>query len=368
MNILLALLIFSLIVFVHELGHFVAARKAGILVVEFSIGMGPRLLKYQPGETMYSLKLLPLGGSCQMLGADTADDDERAFNSKPVGKRMAVILGGAFMNFVLAFVVAVLIVSFNRFPEASILDFTPVSPIRDAGAMPGDRIVSLNGRSITVYGDFMLEMILADGSPIPVELDRNGVPVHLTITPMHEPQNDRWLMGFIPGRGIGPLASNYEMMPDGNVINLTTLPGVRSLNFGQSLVQGFHDAVFAARSVVFVLVGLFSGQFGLGVLMGPVGIVGAIGDEAAAGMAAGGLAVAFWGMMQFIMLISANLGVLNLLPLPALDGGRMVFLILEAIRRKPLNPEKEGMVHFAGFVMLMVVAVFVAYNDILRLF
>jgi len=369
MNIILALLVFSLIIFVHELGHFFAARKAGILVAEFSIGMGPRLLKYQPGETMYSLKLFPLGGSCQMLGEDEDSDDGRSFGSKPVGARMIVILAGAFMNFVLALVVAVLIASFNVFPEPSIRGFTDVSPIADAGAMPGDRITAINGRRVNSYGDFRLEMMLADGSPITVRLARQNVigDMEITVMPVLEQESERWLLGFMPGMGVGVFGDVYQMSPDGQLMDITTLDGVRQLSFAESVVKGFFDAVFAVRSVFFVLGQLITGNFGLDALMGPLGIVSEIGDEAAAGLAIS-IGAAIWGMMQFVVIISANLAVLNLLPLPALDGGRMVFLILEAIRRKPVDPNREGMVHFAGFVLLMVLAVFVAYNDVVRMF
>ena len=368
MNIVLALLVFSLIIFVHELGHFVAARKAGILVVEFSIGMGPRLLKFQPGETMYSLKLFPLGGSCQMLGEDEENESDRSFNSKSVYKRMAVILAGAFMNFVLAVVVAVLIVSFNRFPEAEIRGFTDVSPIAEAGALQGDRITRLNNTRINTHNDFWLYMMMtADGTPVAVELDRGGERFAISVTPVRSADDQRWMMGFQTSIGIGIFANAYDVMPDGSVVNVTTIEGVRRLSFAESVVTGVHEAVFAARTVFFVLGQLITGDFSLNMLMGPLGIVGAIGDGAAAGLEMG-IGAAFWNTMQFVVLISVNLGVLNLLPLPALDGGRTVFLILEAIRRKPLKPEREGMVHLVGFALLMVLAVFVAYNDIVRLF
>jgi len=362
MEILTAILVFSFIVLVHELGHFIAARKAGILVEEFSICMGPRILKYKPGETMYSIKLFPLGGSCQMLGEDEEDEPEkkeneegeesepteptekiinpRSFNSKPVYWRMIVILGGAFMNIMLALVIAILMSMFNPIPDAVVDSFSEISPIQDAGVQPGDRILRLNGRRITVWGDFNLAMMRADGSPVQVLVNRNGERMEFSVVPAQTPAG--WRLGFSP--------TIYQ-------------PG-----FFESFRVGFNNTVFATRSVLFVLGQLITGQLGTDVLMGPIGLVDVIGEETAAQGAAGGIVAVFWTIMNFVLIISANLAVFNLLPLPALDGGRMIFLTIEFLRGKPISPRKEGMVHLVGFVLLMVLAVFVAYNDILRIF
>ncbi|MCL2171261.1 MAG: site-2 protease family protein, partial [Defluviitaleaceae bacterium] len=193
----------------------------------------------------------------------------------------------------------------------------------------------------------------------------------ITLNPTYLPDPDggrgRWLVGFHPGIGLGAFNRITETDQYGNPLDITQIPGVRRLNFGQSLARGINEAVFASRSVFFVLRQLFTGQLGMDVLMGPVGIVDAIGGGTAASLEVG-VSAAFWTIMNFVLIISANLGVLNLLPIPALDGGRMIFLILEAIRGKPIKPEREGIVHLVGFVLLMGLAVFIAYNDIVRLF
>lgn len=396
MNIVLALLVFTVIVLVHELGHFWAARRAGIQVIEFSIGMGPRLFHFKRGDTIYSLKAFPLGGSCRMLGdeenpeenteAETPQEADvgtriarpqetdaetriarpqtenpRSFNAKPVSKRMMVILGGAVMNFILALVLATAISMFNPYREATIRDFPEGSPLREAGLMLGDRIVRLDGRRINMHGDLSLAMMNVDGSPITLEVMRESESgserLSFTITPFY---NDGWRLGFFWGFGFGPFAN----MP----AEFENQPGMRRVGYFESFAMGFYDVSFYIRATMVGVGRLFTHGFNVDEVMGPIGLVDTVGGSVSEAFTTGGATVAFWTMLNFTVLLSANLGVLNLLPIPALDGGRMVFLILEAIRRKPIPPEREGLVHFIGFILLMALAVVVAYNDILRFF
>jgi len=351
---------------VHELGHFWAARRAGIHVEEFSIGMGPRLLSVMKNETRYSLKLLPIGGSCAMLGEDeSAEGNPRSFGSKSVGWRIVVITAGAFMNFVLALLITTIVAMFVHGSDATVRGFSETSPIQEAGVQIGDRIVSVNGRSVHVYGNFALAMHRADGEPMNVVIDRQGQRHNLAITPYHT--GDRYILGFIPGRVIGPFHSGTAALADGSIMNLDEQPWVHRMGFFESLSYGFSSMVYNIEIVIFSLGQLITGNFTVNDMMGPVGIVTAVGDQIEQSTAAGSAADGFWAAMIFAALISANLGVFNLLPIPALDGGRLVFLILEAIRRKPIDPNREGFVHFAGLMLLMVLIVFVTYNDILRL-
>lgn len=364
MTFLAVAIVFTIIVLVHELGHFWAARRAGIHVVEFSIGMGPRLLHFTKGETMYSLKLFPIGGSCRMLGEDESEDDPRAFNKKPVGWRILTIAAGALLNFVLGFVISTVLVMFTSGSDTTVRDFSAVSPIQEAGVQIGDRIIRINGRNIGIYGDFFLEMQRADGSPVDIVVDRGGTLLDFTITP-HD-LGDRFILGFIPGNTVGPFFARQQSDGD-ETFYVNDLPWVHRAGFFESLANGFRQMVFSVRVVVFGLTQLITGQFSADDVLGPVGIVTVLGDEVGYSLEAGGGMGMFWAILSFTALLSVNLGVINLLPLPALDGGRLVFLFLEAIRRKPINPDKEGMVHFAGFVLLMVLIVFLTYNDIMRL-
>ncbi|MCL2855568.1 MAG: site-2 protease family protein [Defluviitaleaceae bacterium] len=385
LTIILAIVVFTIVVLVHELGHYWAAKKAGIHVVEFSIGIGPRLFHFKRGDTIFSLKLFPLGGSCRMLGDGESDDgvDEegdiiekspnpRSFNAKPVWARMIVILAGALLNFVLAILLSMVMTMFNSQQEATVRDFSQTSPMREAGILEGDRIVRMDGRRIRVQGDMRLGLLDVDGSPINLTVDRDGQRLDFTVIPHYHQyevdgeQRSRWMLGFYWGIAVG----TFEQIP----ASLQNQPAVRQLGFLESVAMGYQNVTFLMRATVTGIIRLFTHGFNIADLMGPIGIVDMVGghvegatmaaEEAEASV---GMAV-FWTMMNFTILLSANLGIFNLLPLPALDGGRMVFLTLEAIRRKPIPPEREGMVHFIGFALIMVLAVVIAYNDILRFF
>jgi len=375
LTILLALVVFTVVVVVHELGHYWAAKRTGIHVVEFSIGMGPRLFHFKRGDTIFSLKLFPIGGSCRMLGEDEQEEgedgvvkspDPRSFASRPVWARMIVILGGALLNFVLAIVLSTIMVMFNGQDEATIRSFSEISPIREAGILEGDRIVRADGRNIRVSGDMRLALLDADGTPIQLTVNRAGELLDFSVIPVYIEAENRWILGFHWGTAFGTFADIPE--------HLQNYTAIRQLGFFESVGMGYQNITFLVRATVTGIIRLFTHGFNLQDLMGPIGFVDMVGGQVEGVTAAAeevganvGLAV-FWTVMNFTILLSTSLGIFNLLPLPALDGGRMIFLILEAIRRKPIPPEREGMVHFIGFALLMVLAAVVAFNDILRFF
>lgn len=458
--VLSGLIIFTIVVVVHELGHYWAAIRAGIMVEEFSIGMGPRIFSFKKGETLFSIKALPLGGSCRMIGMDEeTSDNPRGFNSRPVGWRILVITGGSIMNFILALLLSFAVTMFTNYTDSTIRlfsSFSPLSqagvaegdlivsindeamglifdptmelawpngnaanvvlqregeiinltahphhtmgnytlglvatpPIEEAGAMIGDRILRINNQAVNVYGDFMLEMQRADGSPIELIIDRGGQELSLSVTPRHV--GDRYILGFVPGMAVGPFfattvevpqsepagaypdttaGANYDAAAGAHVeiIYIDELYWVNRLGFFESMSHGFHSMSFYIRATVFGIINLITQGFNPDNLMGPIGIVTIAGGQVEQSLTVGGGLAAMWSLLNFTMLISASLGIINLLPLPAMDGGRLIFLIIEAIRRRPVPADKENMVHFAGFVLLMVLAVFIAYNDIVRL-
>lgn len=364
MSILLAFIVFSLVVIVHEWGHFYAARKCGILVEEFAIGMGPKLFSIKPGETVYSIRLFPIGGSCRMLGEEEAEDDERAYNRKPVWKRMIVILAGVVMNLVLAFVIAVAFVFFNGFFEPVAFDFPEDSAAQAAGMMINDRIVRANDTVIKTHNDFNFYMAVeADGSPINLEIMRGKERVEITVTP--KLQEDGYKLGFYAGQKFGV----FENMGE-NPNNLQRAGFLESIGIAGNNVSSF------VKSTVVGLSGIFTQKVTMDDMAGPIGIVTIIGENYEKSITDVGemhrtfgekALAAMWTLLQFAALISANLAVMNLLPIPVLDGGRMVFLTIEAIRRKPINPEREGLAQMASFVLLMILVVIVAYNDIMKL-
>ena len=372
MSIVIAIFIFGLIILVHELGHFWAARRYGILVTEFAIGMGPKLFAFQPGETMYSIRALPLGGFCLMHG-DEADpmvknDDEsteepnrdRALNSKPIYQRMAVMFAGSFMNFVLAFVILSIIAGVTGIYTTTLRGVVPGSPAETAGLTPGDRIIMLNGSRIFLWDDIVFEMAMGYGRPIDIGFVRDGRRHELTLTPAWG--GNRYLIGITPV----PRAGLFADVPE----------GFYRVSIGEILTDGFMRIGFVIRTIVVSLTRIFTAQLGFDQVAGPIGIVNMIEGHYQATVAAAAEAQAGTSLVVLSLvlsmanlgaLISANLGLFNLLPLPALDGGRLVFLTLEAIRRKPIAPEREGMVHLAGFVILIILAVFIAYQDILNM-
>jgi len=236
-------------------------------------------------------------------------------------------------------------------------DFSENSPVQAAGLQIGDRIVRANGRAINVHGTFWLQVQRANGGPVDVVVDRGGQLLNFTVTPQyHEGQ---YRLGFFTGVAAGPFAE----MPQGDVPFW-----INQLGVFESFAHGFHSMIFSIELVMYSLGQLITGNFSFADMMGPLGIVAAVGEQIEGSAAAGGGLAALWAALSFAAIISANLGVFNLLPIPALDGGRLVFLFLEAIRRKPINPDKEGMVHFVGLMALMVLIVFITYQDILRLF
>ena len=342
MGIVLAILVFGVIVFVHELGHFLLAKANGIRVDEFSIGMGPRLLSWVKGETRYSLKLLPIGGSC-MMGEDDADDtSEGSFNSKSVWARISVVAAGAIFNFILALIFAVVIIGFTGYDKPVISGVVEGFPAEEAGMQAGDRIVKMNSKKINLWREVTYYNMFHQGETVDLVYERDGEKYEVTITPKKDEEGS-FLLGVTS-------PSAYE-----------------KANVFTAVQYGVYEVKFWICTTLESLKMLITGGVGVDQLSGPVGIVDVVDDTYQQSKEYGALVV-FIQMLNIGILLSANLGVMNLLPLPALDGGRLVFLIIEAIRGKRVPPEKEGIVHGIGMVLLLALMAFVLFNDIKRLF
>lgn len=342
MGIILAILVFGTIVFVHELGHFLLAKVNGIRVDEFSIGMGPRLLSKVKGETRYSLKLFPIGGSC-MMGEDDADDmSEGSFNSKSVWARIAVVAAGAIFNFILAFIFAVILVGYTGYDEPIISGVLEGYSAEAEGMQAGDRIVRLNGKKINVWREVTYHNMFHAGKIVEVVYERDGESYKATITPKLN-EDGSYLMGV-------KSPAKYT-----------------KANFFTALQYGVYEVKFWISTTIESLGQLITGKVGVDQLSGPVGIVDVV-DDTYEQSKSYGVVIVLMQMLNIGILLSANLGVMNLLPLPALDGGRLVFLIIEAIRGKRVSPEKEGMVHTIGMILLLALMIFVLFNDIKRIF
>ena len=346
MSIVIAIIIFSLIIIFHELGHFLLAKKNGICVEEFSIGLGPRLIGKKIGETVYCIKLLPFGGACVMTGEDEASDDERAFGNKSVWARMAVVFAGPFFNFILAFVLAAVLIGVVGYDEPVVTSVTEGSPAEEAGIQAGDRIIRLNNMHIHVYREISNYLTLHPDKAkeaVTVVYERDGEKYTTSLTPEYNEEAGRYLMG---------LQWDYSRTK-GNIFSV----------IGYDAYEVKYWICITVDSLRLMVTGSVSAND----ISGPVGIISTIGSTYTESRAISLLAV-FANLINISILLTANLGVMNLLPLPALDGGRLVFLIIEAIRGKRIDPDKEGMVHFVGLVLLLGLMVIIMFNDIHKLF
>ena len=426
MKILIALLVFSVIVLFHELGHFLLAKRNGIAVTEFSLGMGPRLLSTEKGGTRYSLKLFPIGGSCMMVGEDEDDDSEGSFNNASVWARISVVAAGPIFNFILAFVFAMIITSVVGYDPARVLQVTEGSPAAQAGLKEGDIIKEFQGRHISIGRDLDSYMTLhgLKDEEISLTYERDGKKHDIQFQANSE---SRYMLGFtylsegipeitqvmlnsamtkagvMPGDIIREIngtavADSQEIQAylqehpldgteitlgierDGKVETISAIPQMtkhvdsgfiyniyrEKTNFLGVMKYSAVEVRYWVSTTVESLMMLIKGQFSVNDLSGPVEIIDVIGDSYEEAKSEGAMMV-WMQMLYWAILLSANLGVMNLLPIPALDGGRLVFLLIESVRKKRLNPNVEGMIHFAGFVLLMMLMVFVMFNDFRRL-
>ncbi|MDO4743849.1 MAG: RIP metalloprotease RseP [Clostridia bacterium] len=338
-TVLFALLIFSLIIFVHELGHFLSARIFGVKVHEFAIGMGPKIFSKTKGETKYSIRAIPIGGFCSMEGEDEKSDDEGSFSGKPWYQKLIILAAGALMNVFLGFIISVIFVAFSSANSGistvtvdSVLEQSPLYGF----LQQGDEVLKINGKSVNIKRDIDFAMQQANGEDCEITIKRDGEVLTKKFKPLAAKYTDgtpAFMIGFIP------------------VIEKATVFNV--------VREGFYQTIWMGK-LVFVSLGmLIGGQAQVSDVSGPVGVVDAMNTQAQTG--------GFIALLYLAGFISVNIGIMNLLPIPALDGGRIFFVLIEAIRRKPIPPEKEGIVHFIGLVLLMGIMVFATWNDILRL-
>ncbi len=348
MALIFFVLIFGLVVISHEFGHFLLAKLNGIHVVEFAVGMGPNLISFTKGETTYSLKLLPIGGACMFEGEDglnaaDGEESEGSFTKANVWARISTVVAGPIFNFILAMLVACFIVSVPdvaiRLPIVTVTDG---GAAQEAGMLTGDRIVSLNGEKIYLYKEMQLFSYLNEGREVEVEYERNGTIQKVKLTPKFNEATGSYLFGF----------DHHSFAEE---------KGLARLKYA------WYEVRFCAINTYKSLQMLVQGRLHREDVAGPVGIVNAVDQTYDATKEDG----PFWvvlNMLNIALLLSVNLGILNLLPLPALDGGRLVFLLIEVVRGKPVPPEKEGMVHFIGLVFFMILMVFVFFNDLRNIF
>lgn len=344
--ILIGIFLFGLIIFVHEFGHFFMAKLSKITVHEFAIGMGPKLFSFGKGETKYSLRLLPIGGYCAMEGEDEDSDSPGAFGSKPVWKRMLVVIMGAVMNILLGIVfMSILLVQQPLLPIPKVSGFTEGSKLQAAGVQEGDIIKSIDGYSVYTEKDLSFAFAMANPKSVTVEIERQGEKIKL---------ENIQLAGYSPVEGRQSVAIDFYVYG-------------KPVNLGSILEKTFLDSYSVVRMVLASLKGLVTGQFGINDVSGPVGATQAIAQAASAGLEQNFMA-AVNNILFMMVVITINLGIFNLLPFPALDGGRFVFLLIEAIRKKPIPAKYENYVNTAGFVLLLGFMAVITLKDVWKLF
>ncbi|MBP8820343.1 MAG: RIP metalloprotease RseP [Syntrophomonadaceae bacterium] len=339
-TILITLLIIAVLILVHEWGHFITARKIGIPVWEFSIGFGPKIYGRKKDGVEYSLRLIPLGGYVRMAGEEPGDaNDPEGFNNRTPLEKMGVAFAGPFMNFVLALLIFVYIYSVVGIPRVSdqpiIGQVVVNTPAEKGGLQANDLVLQANNKDIKTWDEFTVAISSTpEGQPLNLTVERNKKVINLSIIPVKNETTGKPSIGVMS-------ALAYDKQ------------GIIS-----AIKIGFQQTYELTVLLLSSLGILISGGASVNDLAGPVGITKLIGEAAQAGMVL---------LLSFTAFLSINLGVLNLLPIPALDGSRIVFALVEAIRRKPLEPEKEGFIHWLGFLFLIMLMVLVTYNDIVRL-
>ena len=375
-TIILFLIIFGVVVISHEFGHFLIGRRNGIRVLEFMVGMGPTLFSFEKGGVKYSLKLFPIGGAClfdgedgmavqeeekeendirrkAMMGAEVplpCDEpwpEEEAhgipFTEAGVWRRIATIFAGPFFNFILAFIVALVLTAFYGIDRPVIEGISENSAAEEAGLKAGDEITRINNERIHFYREISVISSMNRGETLEIHYTRDGQKGVVTLEPRYDEEDGRYYIGFIG-------AGEYEAGTPLRVFQYS-----------------FYEVEYYAKTTYKSLGMLIHGRLSRDDVSGPVGIAHMVGTSYDTVEKKYGTLSAIMTMLEIVVLLSVNLGIMNLLPLPALDGGRLLFLFVEVVRGKPVAPEKEGLVHFAGLVVFMILTVFVMYNDIMKI-
>lgn len=328
---ILAIILFCVMIFPHELGHYIAAKRLGVKVNEFAFGMGPVIWKKQKGETLHSIRLFPIGGFCSMEGEDEDSDEPRAFNNKKPWQKIIILAAGSFMNVLCAILIMSIVVGVLGFTTTTIDTVSEGSPAETAGIMAGDEITAIDGQPIEAWTDVSAAIASAEGGQIIMTVQRDGRTLEAAVTP-EQTQDGAFLIGITSRVSHNPFRAVAE--------------GAKSTwNITVSMFQTLSQ--------------LFTGQLGADSLSGPVGMVQMVSQTTQYG---------WWYYGFLTALICINLAIINMLPLPALDGGRIIFVIISMITGRPVSQKVEGTVHLVGIMLLFGLMAYVTFNDITRIF
>lgn len=331
-----AVLVFVLLIIIHEFGHFIAAKICGVRVNEFAVGFGPKLFKKKLGETTYAVNLIPLGGYCAMEGEDEESTDERAFGNKGPFKRLFIVANGAIFNLILGLIIiAITLIPTERFASTHISQFTDNAVSCQYGLKENDQILAVDGRKIFTTYDLSYSLTGVDDGAVNLTVKRDGEKVELKDVKFATDKQD-----------------------DITYIKVDFYVKGIDKTFGTFIKQTFDTAIANCRVVWFSLIDLITGKYGLSAMSGPVGITAAIGSVAKTNL---------FNILPIMALITINLGIFNLFPLPALDGGRILFILFELVRGKPVPQKYEGLVHAVGLILLLGLMLLITAKDIITL-
>lgn len=328
---ILAILLFCIMIFPHELGHFIAAKRLGVKVNEFAFGMGPTIWKKQRGETLHSIRLFPIGGFCAMEGEDEESDEPRAFNNKKPWQKIVILAAGSFMNVVCAVLIMSLVVGIIGFTTTKIDQVSEGSPAYEAGLMSGDEIKNINGTETEEWTDVSEAIASSGGEALSITVERDGEEKPLSLIPQ-EGEDGRYIIGITSDISHNPF---------------------------KAVAEG-AKATWNMTVTMFDTLGqLFTGKVGADNLSGPVGMVQMVSETSQYG---------FWYYGFLTALICLNLAIINMLPLPALDGGRIIFVIYTMITGRRVSQKVEGTIHLIGLGLLFTLMIYVTFNDVTRIF
>lgn len=331
MTAIYAVILFVLLIFPHELGHFVAAKSVGVKVNEFAFGMGPAIYQKQGKETLYSIRLIPIGGFCAMEGEDEESDAEGAFNNKPGWAKILVLVAGSAMNVLIAILFMSIMICISGSITTTVDQITPDSPAYEAGMQSGDKLISIDDKNIRSWSDLSASMP-QEARTVQLTVRRDGQDVMLTMTPVLDEEQQRYIIGITPAVTHSPvLAVKNGLISTWNITGLM----IDSLKM------------------------IVTGKASTDDISGPVGIISVVSQTKDYGMNF---------FFYLLALMSMNLAIINMLPLPALDGGRIIFVIIRAVTGKAITDEMEGKVHAIGMILLFALMILITYKDIMRLF
>lgn len=378
---IVSILMFLVMISLHEFGHFIVAKSLNFKIDEFAIGMGPAIFKKQKGETLYSVRALPLGGYCKFEGEDEEDNpDPRAFSNQKTWKRLLVLLAGGIFNIILGFMLFLALMPMISPVTSNVVDsVVEHSYIEQIGIQSGDEIIEINGKKVNFYNDITLyKQSIGKDEDIDIKIKRNNEKLDFTaklseqrVTVTYTDKGAQ-IDNSINGNTVGQFREyDDEFVKDEALVGQTQtstnyiigfVAKKKDVNLLNVWGEAWNETKFVVKLVYQSFWQMITGKIGVKEMSGPVGIVSEVNTAVNSGK------YSLINVLNLIALLTINLGVFNLLPVPALDGGRIFFVLIEMVRRKPIPPDKEGMVHGIGMLLLLALVVFISFNDIVRLF